>query len=160
IAIRGALGAPRSRIIRQLLTESLMLTAIGAVVGLGLSYGAVGAITTLIPKSIGLPRLSEVRLDAAALLFTSAVSLVTGIAFGLAPALNIARPDVHITLKEAGRTVTGSTTVRRARSILVVAEMGLTLMLLAGAGLLIRSFLLMQATNNAYDPHTLLTTSV
>src|SRR5262249_53418069 len=152
IAIRGALGAPRNRIIRQLLTESLMLTAIGAVLGLCLSYWAVGAITTLIPKSIGLPRLGEVRLDTASLVFTSAVSLVTGIVFGLAPALSIARPDVHVTLKEASRTVAGGRELRRARSILVAAEMALTLMLLAGAGLLIRSFLRMQATNNAYDP--------
>jgi putative ABC transport system permease protein len=160
IAIRGALGAPRTRIIRQLVTESAMLAFIGAGLGLALSYWIVGAIPTLVPKSIGLPRLAEVRLDAVALLFTTAVSVVTGIVFGLAPGWHISRTDLQSTLKESGRSVAGGRSLRRARTILVVAEMTFTLMLLAGAGLLVRSFLRMQNTNNAYDPHTLLTARI
>jgi putative ABC transport system permease protein len=160
IAIRGALGAPRTRIIRQLLTESSVLAFIGAGLGLALAYWIVGAIPVLVPKSIGLPRLGEVRLDNIALLFTSAASLITALVFGLAPAWHLCRTDLQSTLKEIGRTVAGSRALGRARSVLVIAEMTFTLMLLAGAGLLGRSFLRMQNTNNAYDPHTLLTTTI
>ena len=160
IAIRGALGAPRARIIRQLFTESALLSFIGAGLGLALAYWIVGAIPTSVPKSIGLPRLGEVKLDAVALWFTSAASLITGISFGLVPGWHLCRTDLQSTLKESGRTVAGGRTVGRARSVLVVAEMTFTLMLLAGAGLLVRSFLRMQNTNNAYDPHTLLTTTI
>jgi predicted permease len=160
IAVREALGAPRNRIIRQLLTESTMLSAIGAAIGLALSYWAIAAITTLVPKSIGLPRLSEVHVDAAALLFTSTVALLTGILFGLAPALHTSRPDLQSTLKEGGRTVAGSRGLRRARGMLIVAEMALTLMLLAGAGLLLRSFLELQSTSPGFNPRNLITTSV
>jgi putative ABC transport system permease protein len=160
IAVREALGAERSRIVRQLLTESFMLSIIGALPGLAMSYWAVSAITTIVPKSIGLPRLGEVRLDGAALLFTTGVSLLTGVLFGLTPALQTARTDLQNTLKEGSRTVAGGRALRRWRTILVIGEMSLTLVLLAGAGLLIRSFLRMQTTNNAFDPRTLVTTTI
>jgi putative ABC transport system permease protein len=154
ISIRLALGAGRGRIVRQLLTESLLLAALGGVAGLLLGNWALDALMALAPEN--LPRLGEVRLDASVLGFTLLLSLLTGALFGLAPAWQAARHDVNATLKPgAGR----HSNQRRLFSALVVMEIALTLMVLLGAGLLINSFLRLQQVEAGLDVERLLTVS-
>jgi putative ABC transport system permease protein len=136
IAVRAALGAGRWRIVRQLLTESLLLATTGAVAGLVLAYWSLRVIVALGQNS--LPRIHEIRLDGVVLLFSGAVALVTGILFGLAPAMQASRPSLHDTLKDTSRSTTSGRA--RLRHGLIVAEVGVTLVLLTGAGLLLKSF--------------------
>ena len=136
IAIRTALGASRWRVIRQLLTESILLSIFGGAFGLLLASWGVKLIVAISPNSI--PRAREIGLDNRVLAFTIVVSLLTGIIFGLVPALQMSKPDLNETLKDAGRGSTGKRHI--LRSALVVAEVALTLVLLVGAGLMIRSF--------------------
>ncbi|MGH9846378.1 MAG: ABC transporter permease, partial [Blastocatellia bacterium] len=162
-AVRVALGASRWRIIRQLLTESLLLSLGGAAVGILLAVWGVDWLTTLLAGnsssfSVRLPRLGEIRIDAMALGFTLAVSFVTSLLFGLAPALAASKPDVHQTLKESGRGTAGGR--RRLRETLVVAELALALVTLIGAGLLMSSFLKLQAVDPGFNPRNLLTMTV
>jgi predicted permease len=138
IAIRTAIGAGRLRIVRQLLTESLLLSFVGGVLGLVVAVWGLDALRALNPGNI--PRLQNIGMDARVLSFTFAVSLLTGVLFGLAPALRAAQVDLTGTLKEGGRSLVSSTH-QRLRSVLVVAEIALSLVLLVGAGLLIRSFI-------------------
>jgi putative ABC transport system permease protein len=154
IGIRLALGAGRGRIIRQLLTESLLLAVLGGVTGLLLGGWALDGLMALAPEN--LPRLGEVRLDAGVLGFTLLLSLLTGALFGLAPAWQAARQDVNATLKQGPSRHSGQ---RRLFSTLVVAEIALTLMVLLGAGLLINSFLRMQQVEPGLDVDRLLTVS-
>jgi predicted permease len=137
IAVRVALGAGRWRIARQLLTESALLALIGGGLGLPLAQWGVAAILAISPEG-AIPRVSEIGIDSSALFFTAAVSILTGIVFGLAPALQASHPDMQEALKETGRGVTGRR--RWLRSAMVVTEIALTLVLLLGAGLMIRSF--------------------
>ncbi len=161
IALRIALGAARWRLVRQLLAESLLLSSAGAAISLLLSNWAVRALTASIPEAshFTLPRYQEIGIGAVVLLFTVAVSAVTGILFGLAPALQFSRPNLHATLKEGGR---GS--ARQTRSgigrILVVSEVAISLMLVAGAGLMVRSFARLGAVDAGFDPHHVLTMRV
>ena len=152
IAIRSALGARRSRIGRQLLTESLVVSTIGGGVGLALAFWAVKALVALAPADI--PRLHEVALDGRVVAFTAALSMLTGIVFGVAPALQASRADLTEALKEGSRTIAGGHRVRRA---LVVAEVALSLVVLIGAGLLINSFARLQDVAPGFDPSRLLT---
>jgi putative ABC transport system permease protein len=147
LAVRVALGASRGRIVRQMLTESVLLALVGGGAGLLVAQWGVAAILAISPQG-AIPRVAEIRLDARVLLFTAAVSILTGIVFGLAPALQASRPDVQETLKETARSTTG----RRhwLRSGMVVAEIALTLVLLIGAGLLIRSFFRLQQVNPGF----------
>ena len=138
IAVRSALGAGQRRIVRQLVTESVLLAVVGAGLGVILATWTVQAVVTFGPA--GLPRLDDVTVDGRVLLFTAAVALVTGVLFGLVPALHAARANVSGMLREGAR---GSSAggARRTRGVLVVTEMALAVVLLAGAGLLLRSFI-------------------
>jgi putative ABC transport system permease protein len=153
IAIRTALGASRLRIIRQLLTESVLLAATGGVLGLILAWESVQVLKALLPKDF--PRLQDVNVDLQVLSFTAIVSLLTGVIFGFAPAWQVSRIDVHESLKESARGSTGGLR-NRLRNTLVVAEVALSLVLLVGAGLLLRTFLQLQTVNAGFDPQRVL----
>jgi putative ABC transport system permease protein len=157
IAIRTALGAGRLRIVRQLLTESLLLAVMGG--GLGLLFATWGLDLLVAASPSDLPRVGEIGLDTNVLVFTVAVSLLTGILFGLVPALQASRLDLNESLKEGGR---GSTEGRRnrVRSLLVISEIALALVLLVGAGLLIRSFVSLLNTSPGFDAKAILTADV
>jgi predicted permease len=158
MALRAALGAGRLRIVRQLLTESLLLAVAGGALGLLISRWCVGALVALSPPN--LLGAGQVGVNPAALAFTAAVSVLTGIAFGLAPAFDAARLDLNVTLRESGRGNVGARRAGRLRSALVVAEVGLALVLLVGAGLMVRSFVRLQAVNPGFDASNLLTMRV
>jgi len=138
IAMRMAIGATRGRLIRQLLTESVVLSLIGGVLGLLLGIGGISLLKSMMPPT-RIPRLNEVGLDGSVVLFTVGISLLTGIIFGLSPAFRALRPDFNETLKEGGRSNTAGTS-NRLRSLLVVSEIALALMLTVFAGLVIQTF--------------------
>jgi putative ABC transport system permease protein len=156
MTIRVALGAGRVRLIRQLLTESLLLSVIGGVVGVGLAVIAVKLFSVSLLTS--LPRAEGIAVDRWALLFTFLISLVTGGLFGLTPAWQASRPNLNEMLKEGGRQVSGSHS--RLRNLLVIAEIALSLVLLLGAGLLMKSFVRVQSVNSGFDPTNLLTLQI
>jgi putative ABC transport system permease protein len=158
-AIRAALGAGRSRIMLQLLTESVLLSVTGGILGLLLGYVGVRALLAVSPGDI--PRVGEhggaVGIDWRVLAFTLGVSLLTGILFGLFPAIGASRPDLNSTLKESSnRTGTGFHQ-SKARSLLVISEVSLALVLLIGAALLIRTFLALRDVNPGFQAHNVLT---
>jgi putative ABC transport system permease protein len=156
MAVRMALGADRRRIIRQLLTESALLAAMGAALGILLAFWGTSLIASQSPE--GIPRLEEAQVDALVLVFTLAVSLLTGLIFGLAPALQGSRPNLTEELKEGDR---GSSRARqRLHSVLVVCEVALTLTLLVGAGLLIQSFRRVLKVDPGFNPRNLLTMQI
>jgi putative ABC transport system permease protein len=156
IAIRTALGASRWRVIRQLLTESILLALVGGGLGLFLAVWGVDLLLALAPED--LPRVEGGALDARVLGFTVFITLLTGIVFGLVPALQSSRPNLNETLKEGGRgTAAGH---HRIRSSLVITEVALALVLLIGAGLLIRSFHRLQQVNPGFNPKNALAVSV
>ncbi len=147
IAVRLALGARRWRIVRQLLTESLLLAGGGAAAGILLAFAGIKAMRALGPDSLA--RLQEVALDARALVFTLVISIFTGAAFGLVPALQVSQPDLNSTLKEGGRD--SSMRHRRFHTAFVVAQFALALTLLSGAGLLLRSFWKLRQTSPGFQ---------
>ncbi|MFL6207331.1 MAG: ABC transporter permease [Pyrinomonadaceae bacterium] len=157
IAVRTALGATRWRIVRQLLTESLLLSLAGGVGGLLLALWGVDVLRSALPEDV--PRVREIALDGRVLAFTLGVAVVTGLIFGLAPALAAARLDVNEALKESGRDA-GGWRRNRVRSFLVVAEVALSLVLLVGAGLLLKSFVRLREINPGFKPEPVLTYSV
>jgi putative ABC transport system permease protein len=158
IAIRTALGAGRFRLVRQLLTESLLLSLLGGAIGLMLAWWGVYLLVAFGPSD--LPRLKEITVDARVLGFTFAIAMLTGIIFGIVPALKASFPDVNQALKESGRNTAGSVGHRRLRSLLVASEIALSLVLLVGAGLLLKSFHKLQAVNPGFNPQNLLTVQV
>ena len=155
IGIRNSLGAGRGRLIRQLLTESVLLSAIGAAIGLGLAWAGTRLLVSL--NTSILPRADEIALDPRALAFTAAIAVLTGVLFGLAPALHMARTDLTVSLREAGRGNAIGFRRNRLRSVLVTGEVALALVLLSGAGLLIRSFYRLQSKDPGFDSHGVLT---
>ncbi len=151
-AIRAALGATHGRVVRQLLTESLLLASLGGALGLAFAALGTSAALELMPKAI--PRAEGVSVDGAVLLFTVAVSLFTGVLFGLVPALKISRPDLNEALKENARGTTG--THHRTQNVLVVAETAMALILLVGAGLMIRTLMYLWQEDTGFDSHQVL----
>lgn len=158
MAVRTAIGANRWRIIRQLLTESLLLSSLGGGLGLLLAVWGLNLIITASPLDI--PRLKDVGLDARVLGFTAAISILTGIVFGLAPALKASRINLNESLKEGGRGATEDFKRNRVRSLLVISEVALSLLLLVGAGLLLKSFLQLREVNPGFNAENVLVTDI
>ena len=154
IAVRAALGAGRGRLARQLLTESVMLSLAGGALGVGLAIVATRALLNLNPDA--LPSMFDGGMDGRVLIFSLVLSLGTGLLFGLVPAWRAARADLHVSLKEQGRGGTGRAG-ERVRRMLVVAQMGLAVVLLVGAGLLIRSFQTLTSLDLGFEPGQVLT---
>lgn len=156
VAIRASLGAGRWRLIRQFLTEHVVLSLLGGLLGLALGYGMVAGLKFLMPPYM-LPSEANVAVDVRVLLFTLAIAALTGIVFGIAPALHAASPNLSGSMKEGGRGSGASGSRRRLRGALVVVEMALAFILLTGAGLLIRSFERLQQVNAGFDTTNVLT---
>jgi predicted permease len=162
-AVRAALGASRGRIVRQLLAESLILVACGAVLALGIAFAGVEWLTAALSGestgfAVRLARLDEVKLDLTALAFTFVTAILTTVAFGLAPALAASKPNLQNVLQERGRGAPAGG--RRLRETLVVVELALALVLMIGAGLLMSSFLRLRAVDSGFDPRGVLTATV
>jgi len=158
IAVRTALGAGRSRIVQQLLTESLLIALVGGVLGVLFALWGTRGLLALAPNN--LPRLSGVQIDLNILLSSIGVSLVCGVIFGLAPALIASRTNLVTSLKESERTESGGGTRHWLRKVFVVAEVAMALVLLISAGLLVRSFNKLLRVEPGFDPHNLLTVRV
>ena len=153
IAIRAAMGASRFRVLRQMLTESILLSAIGGIAGFVLSIWLTDVLMSMLPE--GAPRLEQIGIDYRVLAFAFGISALTGILFGIVPALQASKLDVTSALKEGGRT--GESHRRTsARSLLLIGEVALSLMLLVGAGLLIKSFLRLQEIRPGFNAHNVL----
>jgi putative ABC transport system permease protein len=158
LAVRTALGAGRARLVRQMLTETLVLFLAGGALGLLLAWWGIRALLALDPE--GIPRAHEIGLDGRVLLFTLLVSLATGLLFGLVPALSAAGRQLGESLKEGGRAMAGGVRGRLMRNALVLGQVALTLVLLVGAGLLIRSFARLQAIDPGFRSEGVLTARV
>jgi putative ABC transport system permease protein len=158
VAIRAALGASRARLIRQHLTESLVLAAIGGAFGLLLAFWMVDLLVKVAPK--GTPRIDEITIDSSVLAFTLGVAVLTGLAFGLAPAMLSSRTNFNSALKEGGRDTSATSRGGHVRSALVVSEVALALMLTIGAALLIKSFMNLQRVDPGFNPKSLLRVDV
>jgi predicted permease len=165
IALRTALGASRWRVIRQLLAESVVLAGIGGALGLLVAYATVDVMKALLSGDsssfrVRMPRVEEIAIDGPTLLFSFAVTLLTAVMFGLVPAIRAARPDLQSALKDSGRGTTDGRGGRRLRSALVVAEIALALVTLAGAGLMLRTFERLSAVDAGFDPRNVLSAGV
>ena len=158
ISIRTALGAGRWRVVRLLLTESLLLSLIGGALGLMLAKWGMGLLLTLAPET--LPRMTNVSLDGRVLLFTVAITVLTGLIFGLVPALQASKPNLNETMKDAGRGSTEGGRRQLIRSALVIAEVAAALILLVGAGLMMKSFWRLQQVDPGFNPENTLTATV
>jgi len=158
IAVRTALGATRSTILRQLLTESLVLALAAGILGIGLSWIATRALITW--GASQLPQGIPIGMDLRVLLFTLAVSLITGVLFGIFPALQLANTELHTTLREEGRGSSAGHTRARLNSLLVVGQVALSLLLLIGAALLLRSYARLLRIDPGLDPHNVLTMNI
>ena len=157
IAIRTSLGASRGRVVRQLLTESVLLAMAGGIFGLLLAIWAIDVLVSFDPGNI--PRVEEIRVDGRVLAFSFLISILTGILFGLAPALKASRPDLNASLKDGAGTISGLRR-HRLRSGLVVSEVALTLVLLVGAGLMLKSFRQLRQVDPGFETESILTMQV
>ena len=159
IAIRAALGASRLRLIRQLLTESVMLALAGGCLGILLALWGVELLMASLPQDLAdiAKGVGRVGVDGGVFGFTLAVSIITGILFGLAPALVASKPSLNDTLKEGSNNSKATFSLRSVRGALVVAELALALVLLVGAGLMMKSFLKLQSVNPGFRPERVLT---
>jgi putative ABC transport system permease protein len=158
LAVRVAVGASRSRVVRQLLTESVVLALLGGALGLAVADWSLGALLAVVPPNI--PRIGDIHLDGWTLLFTFAVSLATGAAFGLLPAWHMTRTDLHGALKESAGRTTAGTHQGRLRGALVVAETAMSLILLVGAGLLMETFTNLMRTEPGFDPRRVVSAEI
>jgi putative ABC transport system permease protein len=158
IAIRTALGAGRARIIRQLLTESVLLGIFGGLLGVLLAAWGLDLLLAIGENSI--PRVKEIRLDGWVLGFSLLISVATGLIFGLVPALHASRPDLNDALKEGSRSASGSVRSNRTRSVFVVAEVAICLVLLIGAGLMMKSFSRLLNVSPGFNPENVLSVNV
>lgn len=154
IAVRTALGASRGRVIRQLLTESVLLSTISGLIGLGLSFWLLKLLISIVPANT--PRLDEISIDMRVFVFALGMTVVAGLLFGLVPALHTSRPDLNETLKESGRQGSNSGTRNRAGSLLIVSEIAISFMLLVCAGLLIKSFVRLQQIDPGFKADNVL----
>jgi predicted permease len=152
-AVRAALGASQGRVVRQLLTESMLIALLGGALGLLFATWGTAAALGVLPTA--LPRAEQIGLDAHVLMFTAGTSLLVGVLFGLTPALKTSRPDLHETLKQGGRGASG--TRHRTQSVFVTIEMALAVVLLIGAGLTIRSVMRLWSIDPGFRPHNVLT---
>lgn len=155
VAVRAAIGASRSSILRQVLTESVILGVVGGIAGLLLAAWGADLLLAIAPRA--LPRVHEIGLDWRAVGFTAFVAIATGLLFGIAPALQLSGAELNDTLKEGGRSVTGAGRANRTRASLVIAEVALSLILLTGAGLLSATLLRLQHVNPGFDATDVLT---
>jgi len=158
IAVRTALGASRWRIVRQLLTESLLLSLAGGIIGLTLASWGLKIMMAM--ADIFWPRVMDLSLDVRILAFTTAITLLTGLSFGMVPALQVSKPNLNEMLKDAGRGSTEGGRRQIVRNALVVVEVAISLVLLVGAGLLMRSFIGLQKVDPGFDPKNALTVSI
>lgn len=158
IAIRTALGARRSRIVRQLLTESVLLSITGGIIGVLLALWGLDLLLAIGEGSI--PRVKEIKLDGWALGFSLLISIATGLIFGLVPALQASRPDMNEALKEGSRSASGSLGRNKTRSLFVIAEVAICLVLLIGAGLMIKSFAKLLNVSPGFNPENVLAMNV
>jgi putative ABC transport system permease protein len=158
IAIRAALGAGRTRVVLQLLTESFLLALMAGTLGVMLAAWGTDLLVRLSPE--GLPRAAEIHLDVRVMVFTIALSLLTGILFGLAPAIQVTHANIVDSLKEGSVSTTAGSHRHRLRSSLVIVEMALALILLVSAGLLIRSLMRLENVNPGFDPHNVMASDV
>jgi len=159
MAIRGALGAGRARLVRQVLTESVLLAGAGAIAGILLAWLGVRVITSL--KDLGLPSANVIEINFAVLGFTLLLALLTGVLFGIVPALQISRPDFYEELKGgAGSAISAGRKRRNASDVLVIAEVGLSLLLLVSAGLLLKDFMRLRSNNIGVRPQGVWTAAI
>jgi predicted permease len=159
MAVRSAIGAESSRLVRQLLTESLMLSLVGTGIGVALAAGLVRLISNWLPQ-FSFPHEAAISINLPVLFFSCGLALLTGIVFGISPALQSARPDVSQVMQANTRKMTAGVHGRRTHSILIAGQIALTLLLLAGAGVAIRSFLTMMNVNLGYDPHYVMSVGI
>ena len=158
IAIRRAMGASQRRLIRQMLTESILLATLGGAIGLFVAVWGVDVLLRFTPKEI--PRLEGVRVDPLALFFTLGISLLTGLFFGLAPAWHARKLSLNESLREGGRGIAGVARVKRVRSLLVISEIALAVVLLIGSGLMLKSFARLTSVDPGFNADRLLTMAV
>ena len=154
IGIRTALGASRTLIVRQLLAESFLLALLGGAGGLLLAWWGVDLLGAFGPRDV--PRIADIQVNTTVCLFTFGLAIISTLAFGLVPALQVSRPNVSDALQQGSKGSTGGIHGTRVRALLVVSQVSLSLLLLAGAGLLIKSFFNLHATNPGFDPSRLL----
>ncbi|HLM56809.1 MAG TPA: ABC transporter permease [Pyrinomonadaceae bacterium] len=163
-ALRIALGASRGRLIRQWLTENIMMSVLGGALGLALAAWGLQAIVALAPENLSRTAIitqdAGIAIDHRVLIFTMLLSVLTGVIFGLLPVLQASNPDLNKALKDSGRSTTGSARSRRMRGVLVVSEIALALVLLVGAGLMLKSFMRMQSTDPGFNSEKLLTMQI
>ncbi len=159
LAVRSAIGAESSRILRQLLTESLMVSFTGAIVGVALAYSLVKLIVNWLPE-FSFPHEAAISINMPVLFFSVGLALLTGIVFGISPALQSSRPDITQMMQSNTRKMTAGVRGRRTHSILIAGQLALTLLLLAGAGVAMRGFVRMMRVNLGYDPHNTMSVGI
>jgi predicted permease len=158
-AVRVAIGANRRRLVRQMLTEALLLSVTGSVLGILLAYRAITVITALLPK-YSFPHEAAIQLNFPVLVFSVSLALLTGIVFGLWPSLQLSRPDVMQVMQASSRRVSGGTRGRAMNNVLIAGQIALTLVMLAGAGAAMQGFLRLLHTPLGYDPHNVMSVGI